>query len=467
MRAASGLVAATGYGFTGIRAPLALTLSGIGALAAQSSNAADTSGGYKALVCVYMHGGNDSHNWIVPTDPDGYATYAAARRELAWPIQKLQPITVSGQASGRTFGMPEELAPLRKWYEAGQAAVVANVGPLVRPVTRADFLAGAALPQKLFSHNDQASTWQSLAPEGARSGWGGRMGDVLASANSYPVFTAISVTGNAVFLTGSTVNQYQVGIDGPVSIGGLSGATILGSTTAPALLRSQLAQAGSDALQAEYTRVLQRGIATSGVLQTALAAGSVPAIPAASIALGSGGSVLLSEDSLARQLRMVAQLAQAGQRLGMKRQVFMVSMGGFDSHANQMRDQPSHMARVAQGIDYFLGAMNSIGMLNNVTLFTASDFGRTLLSNGSGSDHGWGSHHFVAGGAVAGRTIHGRFPDLALGSANDAGSGRLVPTHAVVQMAAPMGRWLGLSSSDLATVLPSIANFDAQALRFV
>src|SRR3990167_2577972 len=467
LRAAAGLAAAAGQGLPRFSAPLATSLAGLGALAAQSSSAADLSGQYKALVCLFMNWGNDSHNWVVPTDPTGYAEYAAARGELACPPAKWWPIGSTGQAAGRSFGMPAELAPLRRWYESGQAAIVANVGPLLRPITRADFQAGIGLPAKLFSHNDQASTWQSLSPEGARSGWGGRMGDILMSANAYPMFTAVSATGNAVFLSGSSVTQYQVDAEGPVAVSGLSSASIFAAATGPAALRRTLAAAGTTPLQAEYTRVMQRSLGSDTLLQTALPGVNVPAIPATPITLGTGGDITLDQDSLARQLRMVAKLIGAGQALGMRRQVFMVSMGGFDSHADQMRDQPSQMARVAHSIDYFLSAMSTMGLLNNVALFTASDFGRTLLSNGSGCDHGWGSHHFVAGGAVSGRNIHGRFPATALGSADDVGSGRLLPAYSVAQMAAPMGRWMGLSATDIATVLPSIGSFDAQALRFI
>jgi uncharacterized protein (DUF1501 family) len=466
LRAAAGLAASRGA-LSHVSAPLAASLAGMGAMSAQTSSAADTSGPYKALVCLFMNGGNDSHNWVVPTDPTGYAEYAAARRELAWPTSSLLPINTEGQAAGRTFGMPADLQPLRKWYESGHAAVVANVGPLTRPITREEFLAGTDLPSKLFSHNDQASTWQSLAPEGARSGWGGRMGDVLMSANAYPVFTAVSAVGGAVFLTGSSVTQYQVGLSGPVVVPSLSGSSIFGSSGAPAALQRTLASVGTTSLQSEYTRVMKRGIDTSMVMQSALAGVSVPAIPTTPIVLGAGGTITLNNDGLARQLRVVAQMAGAAQGLGMRRQVFLVSMGGFDSHANQMRDQPSQMARVAQSIDYFLSAISSMGLLENITLFTASDFGRTLLSNGAGSDHGWGSHHFVAGGAVRGRKIYGRFPDTAIGSSDDIGSGRLLPTSSVTQFAAPMGRWLGLSANEVSSVLPGLSNFDANALPFI
>lgn len=467
LRATCGLALAAGHRGRHLAAPLATSLAGLAALASQSSSAADASAPYKALVCLFMQGGNDSHNWVVPIDAGGYADYAAARQELAWSLDRLQPIAAPGQASGRSFGMAQELEPLRRWYDSGHAAVVANVGPLQRPLTRADYQAGLDLPSKLFSHNDQQSTWQSLSTEGARSGWGGRMGDILMSGNGYPVFTAVSASGNAVFLSGSSVTQYQVGLNGPVSVNALSQSNLFGSTAAPAALRRALADAGSSPLQAEYSRVVQRGIDASVVLQTALSGVVVPEIPATPMASVGGGTTTLDQDNLAQQLRIVARMIGAGQALGMRRQVFMVATGGFDTHANQMRDQPALMARVAQSADYFLGALSSLGLLDQVTLFTASDFGRALVSNGSGSDHGWGGHHIVAGGAVRGGQIFGRFPELALGSPDEVGSGRLLPAHSVTQYAAPMGRWLGLSAAEVASVLPGLGNFDADALAFL
>lgn len=461
LRAMSGLAAASTA--IPIRSlPLAVQLAGLGALASQSSHAADTSGGYKAIICLYLNGGSDSHNWVVPMDATGYAEYSAARSELAWPMAKLQAITALSQAPGRAFGMPTELSPLRRWYESGQAAIVANVGPLTRPTTKADYAAGVGLPSKLFSHNDQASTWQSLSPEGARSGWGGRMGDILMSANANPVFTAVSATGNAVFLSGNSVNQYQVGVEGPASAVALASGSLYGTTSATAALRRHISTSGTNMLANEYNRVLQRGLGANSVLQQAMSGISVPAIPPTPFTLGNGTNSTLDKLPLARQLRIVLQLIAANQTLGMRRQVFMVSMGGFDTHANQMREQPVQMAQVAHAIDYFMSAVTSLGMLNNVRMFTASDFGRTLLSNGNGSDHGWGSHHFVLGGGVAGRAIHGRFPTTALGSSDDIGSGRLLPSTSVTELAGSLGQWMGLSSSDLANVLPNLGAFDRQ-----
>ena len=458
LRAVGGLAASAAIPYRGL--PLVTSLAGVAALASQNSQAATTTG-YKALVCLYLNGGSDTHNWVVPIDASGYAEYASARAEMALAANRLQGITATGQASGRSFGMPVELAPLRDLYEAGQAAIVANVGPLVRPITKAEYLADISVPAKLFSHNDQASTWQSLAPEGAPSGWGGRMGDILMSANAQPVFTAVSASGNAVFLSGSKVSQYQVGPEGPVLASSMTNPSVFGSTSAGSALQRAYATAATDRLQMEYARVMQRSLGASTVLQAALSGVNVPAIPGTAIAQVNAPNTTLDKLSLARQLRMVLQIIAANQALGMRRQVFMVQMSGFDTHNNQMRDQPAQMAQVAQSISYFMTALNSLGLQNNVTLFTASDFGRTLLSNGDGSDHGWGSHHFVAGGAVKGRQILGDFPVTALGTATDAGAGRLLPTLGVTQLAGSLAGWMGLSTTEQQIVLPNLSSFGA------
>lgn len=447
----------------GLQAPLSLGLAGMAALAAQSSSAASLGGGYRALVCLFMNGGNDSHNWVVPADADGWAQYTAARRDLAWPAARLQAIHSTRQGAGRAFAMPAELAPLRHWYEAGRAAVLANVGPLLQPTSKADFQAGRALPPKLFSHNDQQSTWQSLFPEGAPSGWGGRMGDLLMSANPYPVFTALSATGNAVFLAGQQVVPYQVGNDGPVGVRGLQAQWMFGSNSLRPVLARSLARGTGEPFSDEYGAVMKRSLDTAATLQTALQGTSVAALPTTPVTLGAAPAITLANEGLARQLHLVARLIAAGQQLGMQRQVFMVSIGGFDTHANQMRDQPALMARVALSVDHFLQAMQSLGLLDRVLVFTASDFGRTLTSNGDGSDHGWGAHHVVAGGGVRGREIHGRFPLTTTGTADEVGSGRLLPSTSVIEMAAALGGWMGLSRAEQEEVLPGLSRFAGSA----
>ena len=463
LRIASGLAAAT----PGARAPLSLTLAGLASLAAQSASAADSSGPYRALVCLFLNGGSDSHNWVVPIDPTGYGQYTAARTDLAWPTARLQAIASTRQAAGRAFGMPLELGPLRSRYENGQAAILANVGPLVRPTTKAQYQAGQGLPPKLFSHNDQASTWQSLLPEGAISGWGGRMGDIFMSANPLPVFTAMSATGNAVFLAGNQVTQYQVSGSGPVNVRGLSNNWTLGSNSLRPILERVVTRGGGDPFSGEYGVVMRRSIDTATTLKNALAQVTVPDLPTVPVTLGSAGAVTLSNDSLARQLRLVARLIGASQALGQKRQVFMVSIGGFDTHSDQLANQATLMARVSLGIDYFMTALQAQGLLNNVVLFTASDFGRTLVSNGNGSDHGWGSHHFVAGGAVRGRDIYGSFPVTATGTQDEVGSGRLLPSTSVTELAANLTGWMGLTRAEQELVLPGLSNFPSASLGLV
>jgi uncharacterized protein (DUF1501 family) len=467
LHAASGLAAAGSSLGMRLGTPFTMGLAGLGALAADRARAADTGGAYKALVCLFMNGGNDSHNWVVPVDATGYAEYTNARRELAWPANRLLAINSTTQGSGRSFALAQELQPLHAMYQAGRCAVVANVGTLTRPVTKADFNAGRNLPPKLFSHNDQQSTWQSLQPEGAPSGWGGRMGDLLMAGNQNPTFTAVSGGGNAVFLTGSHVTQYQVSTSGPVAVNALGSSSVFGSASAITALRRNLLAGGSNDFQAEYARVMKRSVETSANLRTAMAATAVQALPNQSIGLPGGGSINLNNESLAQQLRTVAQMVAAASGLGMQRQVFMVNIGGFDTHANQMRDQPYLMARVAQSVGWFFTALDSLGLSNNVTLFTASDFGRTLSSNGQGSDHGWGSHHFVAGGAVNGGQIYGRFPVTAVDTADEVGSGRLLPSTSVTEYAATLGRWMGLNSTELASVLPGLGNFASPNLGFV
>jgi len=444
-------------------APLAMNLAGIGALAAGTSAVSASTSGYKAVICLFMNGGNDSHNWVVPLDSVNYSEYAAARSDLSISRARLQSIVSTTQERGRSFGMPLELAPLRTWYESGRAAIIANVGTLVRPIGHADYRAGIGLPPKLFSHNDQAALWQSMQPEGAPSGWGGRMGDILMSANQYPVFTAVSAGGNAVFLSGERLAQYQVSANGPVQINATKEGWRAGSTAVPAALRSILQTTSSpNAYETEYLKVVQRSLGTAATLDTALGATAIAALPSAPITLPNGSSLILSNDPLAKQLRVVAQMIAAAPALGMRRQVFMVSMNGFDTHSGQSIEQPRLMSRVAQSVDWFLATIQARGLLNSTLLFTASDFGRTLISNGDGCDHGWGGHHFVFGGGTRGREIYGRFPVTALNTADDVGSGRLLPSTGVTQLAATIGSWMGLSEIDLGTVLPNVGNFSSR-----
>ena len=433
----------------GAGTPLALNLAGIGAAAAQAAPA-----DYRALVCVFLFGGNDQTNTVIPFDAAEYNAYRSARAGIAREQADLTSLGASAAQGGRSFALPSELAPLAALYSQGKAAVLANVGPLVVPTTKAAFQnAAVPLPPKLFSHNDQQSVWQSSAAEGSTVGWGGRFGDLLASNNGNPTFTAVSVSGAAVFLSGQQVLQYQVGASGPVSISALSGSPF-GSPTAAATLRQILTASRAHLFENELARVTSRSIDAAGALGGALAA--APAL----------ATIFDANNTLAQQLKMVAQMISVRQAIGARRQVFFVSLGGFDTHDNQLTTQPGLHATLAAAIDSFYRATVELGVAANVTTFTASDFGRTLTSNGDGSDHGWGAHHFVVGGAAR-KGVYGRFPTVALNTEEDVGSGRLLPTTAVVQYAATLARWFGVPEGSLVDALPHLGNFGDRDLGFL
>ena len=462
-------------GALGALATRAALAGGLGAMAQAARAAAVAPNDYKALVCLFMYGGNDGHNWVVPLDTAHHALYRDARGGYAdegegglalrpSALTEIDPGT--GQASGRRFGMAKELAALTALYGAGRAAVVANVGPLLRPTTKAQFDDEVGLPPKLFSHNDQQSIWQASAPEGASHGWAGLMADLFVQHNSNPVFTSVSATGNTVLLAGRDVVQYQVGPNGSVTMRGLGEGDdqVQASYVAPASIRTLLADAGSGALRKELVRIMQRSIMADVTFRAKVMSMPMAELPALSYGAMPGGHPgQLADDPLAKQLRTVARIVRANGALGMKRQVFMVSIGGFDNHDALSREQPALMRRVAESINWFHDALGA-ELQDKVTLFTASDFGRTLASNGKGSDHGWGAHHFAVGGAVRGGRIVGSFPRTTLSTPDDdnpddMGSGRLLPSTSVEQFAATLGRWFGVPDADLDGVLPNLRQF--------
>lgn len=458
---------AAALGTLGSAAPFALNLAGIGAAAAQTAPS-----DYKALVCLFLNGGNDHNNTVMPYDTGGHAGYAAARGGTVSAggialdrASLLEIVPATSQGSGRQFALSAQLAPLQALFAGGKAAVVANVGPLITPLTLAQYKAGSQpVPPKLFSHNDQTATWQAFSPEGGKVGWGGRLGDMFASANSNSLFTAISASGNTVFLSGQSIFQYQVGTNGATTINAAqTTANLFGSGTGTSsganVLRSLIQQSSTNMLEQDHASVSTRSLGASSLVSSALA--SVPTTDAA-VALGAQAN-----NRLAQQLQIVARLIAVNSTLGAKRQVFFVSLGGFDTHDNQIANQANLHTQLAAAIDYFYKATVALGVASNTTLFTASDFGRTLASNGDGSDHGWGAHHFVVGGAVKGGDIYGNFPVVAMGTSDDVGSGRLLPTTSVDQYAGTMAKWFGVGDSSLNLIAPNIGNFATKDMGFM
>jgi uncharacterized protein (DUF1501 family) len=337
------------------------------------------------------------------------------------------------------------------------------------PTTLTQYKAASVpLPPKLFSHNDQQSLWQAYAPEGAAYGWGGRMGDLLAANNSNPIFTAISASGNAVFLSGRSIKQYQVGSSGAVAIAGLTG-NLYGSSTAGSTLRNIISGDTTNYFQKEHAATTSRAITAQSMLAPAMAAAGPTGIPNPS-QYTNPNTGALANNALAVQLQTVARIIAGRSALGAKRQVFFVSLGGFDTHDSQRTLQADLLARVSHAIAYFDTTMANVmgtDLRQQVTLFTASDFGRTFTSNGDGTDHGWGSHHFIVGGAVKGKNIYGAFPVTGLKHTLDVGSGSLLPQFSVDQYGATLGTWFGLSPSQINDVFPNIVNFSNRNLGFI
>lgn len=436
----------------GVATPWAVNLAAMAEAAA--ANASD----YKAIVCVFLYGGNDYANTLVPYDNASFNAYYNLRPTLAYQQSALAgtvlspsvaPVDASGMA--RQYALAPELAPLLPIFNAGKMGVLLNVGTLIGPTTKQQYLAKSVpLPSKLFSHNDQQSEWQSSLPEGASSGWGGRLGDLFEAGNGNATFTCVNVSGNAVFLAGKQATQYQVSTSGPVPFSALQ-HPMFGSSAASTALQTLVTQPHTHLMQSDYARITQRAISANSVLGTALA--GAPPI----------NTVFPPSNALGDQLKMVARMISSASSIGAKRQVFFVSMGGFDTHDGLVTVHPGLLKSVADAVSAFYNATVELGVQNQVTTFTSSDFGRTLSGNNDGSDHGWGSMHFMLGGAVHGGRYYGVPPAVASDGPDDVGQGRLLPTTSVEQYAATLGKWMGVSDSDLLDLLPNLANYNASA----
>ena len=498
-----------GLSILGAAAPFAAQLAAAGSAVSQSAP------DYKALVCVFMFGGNDANNMVLATDSESWTRYFNARNTGADPIALMpagtEPVAVgavnplTGRVSRanspdawggvlpiaprtiqtiptgsgtRTFGLHPHMGPAKTLFDAGRLAVVANIGTLIRPVTRAQYEArNVALPSNLFSHNDQQSTWQAGRTEGAQTGWGGAFGDLLTGMNgTKALFTAVSAAGNAVFLSGQNVVQYQIstGAQPAVVINGQAGSSLFGSTVAPGRVRDIVRDTSAASLYAaDYATTTGRSIGAAVDLNTVFASSAVTGVTAPPIYRNpiTGAT---ETNSLAVQLQTVARMIAAAPTLGVKRQVFFVSIGGWDSHDVQNVAQPNNLSKVASALAYFDEALGNIGganMREAVTTFTASDFSRTFTTNGDGTDHAWGGHHLVMGGAVKGGDIYGQFPTIGMDGAGfknpDMTSSYFIPTTSVDQYAATMGRWLGVSETNLDMIFPNLKNMVSRGLGFL
>ena len=437
--------------------PVLNTLLNLQLAESLSAVTAPASGEYRALVCVFLNGGNDSFNMLVPRDPGAYATYQAARSNLALAPAQLLTINPIGLPD---FGVHSAMPEVASLFQSGAASFITNVGTLIEPVSNRTQVAQnlKQLPLGLYSHSDQTDQWQTSIPQ-SRSGigWAGRLADILKSANTSQVVPMnISLDGSNVWQTGSTVSEYSITTSGAVGLNGYNAAWQGSQALTQALSQgvdSQLAQQHANILMQTFNTRKKQALDAYQVFATA----SAPALP---------GGVTFPNTFLGNRLAMVARAIQGRAGMGAVRQTFFVQRPGWDHHSGVLSYQATMLPEVSAAIGAFHSAMTAIGMQNNVTLFTASDFGRTLTSNGQGSDHAWGGNQIVVGGSVLGKRIFGQYPDLAINPDTgpevnplDTGRGRLIPTTSCDAFFAELALWLGVAKSDLPLILPNIGNF--------
>ncbi len=424
-----------------------LTLRLANSLAAQTAPS-----DYKALVCLFLAGGNDSFNMLTPLTGGEYDAYARVRGNLALARNSLLQIAPTN-LGGRLLGVHPSMPEIRDLFNEGRLAFVSNVGSLVRPTTLADYRANRYRPVSLYSHADQIKQWQTCMPDQRTAiGWGGRAADIIKSLNTPGMVSMnISLSGQSTFLTGENSFNYSIGANGATALAGYNTAarnnlTALRTSAADSLLeseyRSLLAQTYGSSTRNALNAYAQFSEALNGIsISTAVPSGN----------------------NLASNLAMIARVASANGRLGARRQIFFVQLGGWDHHDEVLNNQVNMLATVSRAVRFFWDALGEAGLRNNVTLFTASDFGRTLTSNGNGSDHAWGGNHFVMGGSVrggrvAGNADQGYYPDFQRLADIDTGQGRLIPGVAVDEYARDLLTWFGISAGDLDYVLPSFGS---------
>ena len=412
---------------------------------------------YKALVCVFLHGGNDSFNMLVPNTTAEYNVYAASRQNLAIPRQDLLPVNPLSVGGTNPFGLHPSMAGIQGLFEAGSAAFVANVGPLVEPTTKDQYFSGSVtVPSQLFSHNDQQDQWHSLKGAGtSKTGWAGRIADLIRqSVAGQQMATNASLNGTVLWQSAEETIAYVMGQTGPLPFEGFSND--------PENILYDQKLAFEAIVDAQYSSIYERGFAE--IQRRAIdAADTVSSAIANAPAL----TTVFPNSPLGRQLETVAKLIGNRSALEMQRQIFFVGIGGFDSHDDQNQNQPGLLGGVSDSLSAFQSAMAELSVADSVTTFTQSDFGRTLTSNGDGTDHAWGGIQIVMGGAVRGRDIYGTYPVLQIGGNDDVGGGRMIPTTSADQFAATLAKWFGVPDADLDIVAPHIDNFAQRDLGFM
>jgi uncharacterized protein (DUF1501 family) len=428
---------------------LGVTLSASPLGAATSAITVPNLSGYRALVCIYLAGGSDSFNMLVPTDRDQYSAYCDARSNLA--LNRSDLLAMAGRtASGRIFSLHPGMRELRELYDNGDAAFLANVGTLRRPFN-ADALQSncAALPGELLSHTGQIGQWQTCGSESpSSSGWAGRMADVLQEySSSNDVSMNLSLSGANIFQLGSTSSPCNFDAGRPMRTRKLTTAVGVDFDFINSQMAEQIANSGRAA--ARKRRAARRKAAQAKTrAAVATAVQKVPDLQSK-----------FAADPLSQQLAAVAQIIAARDTLESRRQIFYVSFSGWDHHHQLLSSQAIMLPVLSQGLLSFRDVLRELGVFNDVTTFTVSEFGRSMVSNGSGSDHGWGGHQIIMGNAVAGAKIFGNYPDLSQSSPVNIGDGVYAPTTSNDEYFAELALWMGVPFSQLDYVLPNLHAF--------
>lgn len=428
-------------------------LAKIGAMNGYAQGATD----YKALVCVFLLGGNDGNNVIVPQQQAAYNAYKSIRLGLALPDNSAKLLPVTDASSGLPYALSDGLAGVHPLWAQNKLAVVANVGMLVKPTTRAQYLANSVpLPTNLFSHSDQTSQMQSGVPStGGGTGWAGRIADQAAPMNGAASFPAgFSISGPALFTTGNIVQSASLYPGFDLDLYGMNFWPATASAARKTALQELLTFDSGMALVQAANKVRQDASALNAMLKDT---SGTPPLP-----------TVFPGTQIGQQLQQVANIIRLRNSTGMKRQVFFCALGGFDTHGSQGWQHWDLLLQLGAAMGAFYQATTDMGIADKVTSFTLSEFGRSLQPSGSGSDHGWGNHQMVMGGAVQGGKVYGQFPTMALGGPDDSGNrGVWIPSTSTDQFGATLGSWFGLTPAQIAAVFPNLANFSQQNLGFV
>jgi uncharacterized protein (DUF1501 family) len=414
---------------------------------------------YKALVCVFLSGGNDANNMIIPNEAAGYGLYSSARGGAAGIAIAQNQLLALNPKSGGSYGLHPKFADLKPVWDGGKLAVMCNVGTLLEPLTKAEYqTAKKAKPDQLFSHSDQTAQWQTAVSDNfSRTGWGGRLADVIGpqNAKNFPLVT--SIAGASLFTVGESPRMLAIPSTGTFGLGGFN--TSAASQARLKALREINALDSANDFIREADDVLGQALEAGDVINPIITATNTTITPL----------FVNAKTNIGNQLQQVAKLIEARNTIGLKRQVFYVTLGGFDTHTNELNTHDNLYGQLSAALKAFYDATVQMGVASQVTTFTMSDFGRTLKqASGGGSDHGWGSHHLVMGGSVNGGDFYGKFPNHTLGGPDDVSTnGRFIPTTGVDQYGATLARWFGVAQGDLATVFPNIARFGNTNLGFM